>query len=289
MPGDEPQDARGNPPEHVGDLARSRVDRRRAGRRCGRRSDAPARRWRSRARRWARSILLSPRRSTACRTCSPRSTGMTKPRQRSRTRWPSHVRRSGDHHQLVAIYAINLASVQLARNQSVAAEALLREALPIRAAAPEVVPDPAAHRPRRRPERRGDQDAAGRVARGAAALRGCRGGAARHAPRPGDAAAPGGPRRDGDNRRPRPAVRGVGQTRGCRGLPGAPHLVTARQRRRRFPPPLRPRRANTQGVSSFPRDSDPSDGTRSQHARGALIGAHGRRPTFAHQAQKENE
>src|SRR5439155_6762829 len=40
----------------------------------------------------------------------------------------------------VAIYAINLASIQLARNQAVAAEQLLREALPVRAHAPELVP-----------------------------------------------------------------------------------------------------------------------------------------------------
>jgi eukaryotic-like serine/threonine-protein kinase len=46
----------------------------------------------------------------------------------------------GGDHQLVAIYAINLASIQLARNQPVAAEHLLREALPVRARAPELVP-----------------------------------------------------------------------------------------------------------------------------------------------------
>jgi tetratricopeptide (TPR) repeat protein len=46
----------------------------------------------------------------------------------------------GDDHQLVAIYEINLASLQLARNQPVAAETLLREALPIRARAPSLVP-----------------------------------------------------------------------------------------------------------------------------------------------------
>ena len=46
----------------------------------------------------------------------------------------------GSDHQLVAIYAINFASVQLAGNHSVAAEQLLREALPIRARAPGLVP-----------------------------------------------------------------------------------------------------------------------------------------------------
>jgi hypothetical protein len=46
----------------------------------------------------------------------------------------------GGDHQLVAIYAINLASVQLARHQAVAAEGLLREALPIRVRAPGLVP-----------------------------------------------------------------------------------------------------------------------------------------------------
>jgi tetratricopeptide (TPR) repeat protein len=46
----------------------------------------------------------------------------------------------GIDHQLVAIYAINLASVQLARHHAAAAEELLREAIPIRARAPELVP-----------------------------------------------------------------------------------------------------------------------------------------------------
>jgi hypothetical protein len=46
----------------------------------------------------------------------------------------------GSEHQLIAIYTINLASVQLARKNAVAAEALLRQALPIRARAPGVVP-----------------------------------------------------------------------------------------------------------------------------------------------------
>jgi eukaryotic-like serine/threonine-protein kinase len=46
----------------------------------------------------------------------------------------------GSEHQLVAIYAINLAAVQLMRNQAAAAEDLLREALPIRARAPGIVP-----------------------------------------------------------------------------------------------------------------------------------------------------
>ena len=42
----------------------------------------------------------------------------------------------GNDHQLVAIYAINLASIQLARNQPAAAETLLREGLRIRSRAP---------------------------------------------------------------------------------------------------------------------------------------------------------
>jgi tetratricopeptide (TPR) repeat protein len=46
----------------------------------------------------------------------------------------------GSDHQLVAIYAINLASVQLSLNQAVVAEELIREALPIRARAPQLVP-----------------------------------------------------------------------------------------------------------------------------------------------------
>jgi eukaryotic-like serine/threonine-protein kinase len=40
----------------------------------------------------------------------------------------------------VAIYAINLASVQLARRQPASAEELLNQALPIRARAPNIVP-----------------------------------------------------------------------------------------------------------------------------------------------------
>ena len=46
----------------------------------------------------------------------------------------------GDDHQLVAIYSANLASVALARSDAVHAEPLLREALRIRALAPDVVP-----------------------------------------------------------------------------------------------------------------------------------------------------
>jgi hypothetical protein len=46
----------------------------------------------------------------------------------------------GHVHQLVAIYTINLASVELARNKPAAAEALIREALPIRERAPGIVP-----------------------------------------------------------------------------------------------------------------------------------------------------
>jgi serine/threonine protein kinase/uncharacterized protein HemY len=46
----------------------------------------------------------------------------------------------GNEHQLVALYATNLAAVQLARHQPAAAEALLRQVLPIRARAPGVVP-----------------------------------------------------------------------------------------------------------------------------------------------------
>jgi tetratricopeptide (TPR) repeat protein len=46
----------------------------------------------------------------------------------------------GSEHQLVAIYTINLASVQLAREEPAAAETLLREGLRIRTHAPGVVP-----------------------------------------------------------------------------------------------------------------------------------------------------
>ena len=46
----------------------------------------------------------------------------------------------GPEHQLVAIYTINLGSVQLARKQPAAAEALLREGLRIRLLSPRVVP-----------------------------------------------------------------------------------------------------------------------------------------------------
>ena len=46
----------------------------------------------------------------------------------------------GRDHQLVAIYTINLASVQLARKDPAAAEALAREGLRIRALAPDLVP-----------------------------------------------------------------------------------------------------------------------------------------------------
>jgi hypothetical protein len=46
----------------------------------------------------------------------------------------------GSDHQLVAIYAINLAAIELALHQPVVAESLLREALPIRARAPGLVP-----------------------------------------------------------------------------------------------------------------------------------------------------
>jgi hypothetical protein len=46
----------------------------------------------------------------------------------------------GHDHQLVAIYAINLAQVQLARHNAAGAEVLLNEALPIRARAPGLVP-----------------------------------------------------------------------------------------------------------------------------------------------------
>ena len=46
----------------------------------------------------------------------------------------------GSEHPLIAIYRINLASVQLARKEPAAAEGLLREALPIRIRAPGVVP-----------------------------------------------------------------------------------------------------------------------------------------------------
>ena len=46
----------------------------------------------------------------------------------------------GSDHPLIAIYRINLASVQLARHDPAAAEALLREALPIRVRAPGIVP-----------------------------------------------------------------------------------------------------------------------------------------------------
>jgi tetratricopeptide (TPR) repeat protein len=46
----------------------------------------------------------------------------------------------GTDHQLVAIYSINLASVQFARHKAAAAEPLLREGLRIRTQAPEIVP-----------------------------------------------------------------------------------------------------------------------------------------------------
>jgi hypothetical protein len=46
----------------------------------------------------------------------------------------------GNDHQLVAIYTINLASVQLKRREPAAAEALLREGLRIRALTPGLVP-----------------------------------------------------------------------------------------------------------------------------------------------------
>ncbi len=46
----------------------------------------------------------------------------------------------GRDHPLIAIYRTNLASVQLQRNDPAAAEALLRQALPIRIRAPGVVP-----------------------------------------------------------------------------------------------------------------------------------------------------
>jgi tetratricopeptide (TPR) repeat protein len=46
----------------------------------------------------------------------------------------------GRHHQLVAIYALNLASVHLAQKEFAAAEALALEGLQIRARAPGLVP-----------------------------------------------------------------------------------------------------------------------------------------------------
>ena len=46
----------------------------------------------------------------------------------------------GREHQLIAIYRINLAAVHLARKDAVAAEVLLRQALPIRERAPGLVP-----------------------------------------------------------------------------------------------------------------------------------------------------
>jgi serine/threonine-protein kinase len=46
----------------------------------------------------------------------------------------------GSNHQLVAIYAINLGAVQLARKQAAEAEALLREGLRVRLLAPGIVP-----------------------------------------------------------------------------------------------------------------------------------------------------
>jgi tetratricopeptide (TPR) repeat protein len=46
----------------------------------------------------------------------------------------------GDDHQLVGIYSLDLASVQLARKQPAAAEALVREGLRIRLLAPGIVP-----------------------------------------------------------------------------------------------------------------------------------------------------
>jgi serine/threonine protein kinase/Tfp pilus assembly protein PilF len=47
----------------------------------------------------------------------------------------------GSTHQLIAIYSINLASVQLARNEPEAAEALLRDGLRIRVLSPQLIPN----------------------------------------------------------------------------------------------------------------------------------------------------
>ena len=47
----------------------------------------------------------------------------------------------GSDHQLIAIYSINLASVHLARREPAAAEPLLRDAVRIRALAPQLVPN----------------------------------------------------------------------------------------------------------------------------------------------------
>ena len=64
----------------------------------------------------------------------------TKPRPRLQDALNIALPALGSDHQLVAIYTINLASVQLARNEAAAAEALLRQALPIRIRAPGIVP-----------------------------------------------------------------------------------------------------------------------------------------------------
>jgi tetratricopeptide (TPR) repeat protein len=47
----------------------------------------------------------------------------------------------GNDHQLIAIYTINLASVQLARKEPKAAEALLRDGLRIRLLSPQLIPN----------------------------------------------------------------------------------------------------------------------------------------------------
>ena len=67
----------------------------------------------------------------------------------------------GSDHQLVAIYTINLASLHLTRKQPAAAEALLREALRIRVLSPELT-EPSAYLPRRRLERRRNEEPARR-------------------------------------------------------------------------------------------------------------------------------
>ena len=89
----------------------------------------------------------------------------------------------GNDHQLVAIYTINLASVQLARHEPASAETMLREGFRIRAQAPSVVPGRRRHVPRRRLEPRRNEEPAWRRTHRAEALRGSRGGTPRCTPR----------------------------------------------------------------------------------------------------------
>ena len=66
---------------------------------------------------------------------------MTRRRPRSRPRLAIARPALGSEHQLIAIYTINLASVQLARKEPKAAEALLRDGLRIRVLSPQLIPN----------------------------------------------------------------------------------------------------------------------------------------------------